>query len=174
MRGFVAEFDCTHGWTDGDGDAACPKCAAKGRAVAHLAERWNHLTAQIEMRQWGTSREQRDDYADYLSDSIGEEAWSIVSRKVREEGEKASSTGDTRPVVSSDEYKRLIAIEEDKLWEKQHRKEREPYEEREAIEEMMGELGARMMRPYEHWNEEEAYMQYMENRRSSYDDDYDY
>lgn len=34
----------------------------------------------------------------------------------------------------------------------------------EHIEERLHELGARMMRPYEHWNEEEKYMEYMENR----------
>lgn len=31
-----------------------------------------------------------------------------------------------------------------------------------AIETMLAENGARMMRPYEHWNEDERYMQYME------------
>jgi hypothetical protein len=38
-----------------------------------------------------------------------------------------------------------------------------------AIEEALGELGARMMRPYEHWNEDEKYMEYMERDR---DDEY--
>jgi hypothetical protein len=33
------------------------------------------------------------------------------------------------------------------------------------LEEMLHERGARLMRPYEHWNEEEAYMQYMESDR---------
>lgn len=32
-------------------------------------------------------------------------------------------------------------------------------------EEGLAELGARMMRPYEHWNEDEAYMRYMEEPR---------
>jgi hypothetical protein len=32
----------------------------------------------------------------------------------------------------------------------------------EVIQTAMEELGARMMRPYEHWNEDERYMQYME------------
>lgn len=32
------------------------------------------------------------------------------------------------------------------------------------IKDRLHELGARMMRPYEHWNEDERYMQYMENR----------
>jgi hypothetical protein len=44
--------------------------------------------------------------------------------------------------------------------------ERIRQEQREAqrgvIERHLHELGARMMRPYEHWNEDERYMQYME------------
>lgn len=31
-----------------------------------------------------------------------------------------------------------------------------------APQTMLHEQGARMMRPYEHWNEDERYMQYME------------
>lgn len=34
----------------------------------------------------------------------------------------------------------------------------------ELIEDKLQAIGARMMRPYEHWNEDEQYMQYMENR----------
>lgn len=35
----------------------------------------------------------------------------------------------------------------------------------EIIERMLHDLGARMMRPYEHWNEDERYMEYMERDR---------
>lgn len=38
-----------------------------------------------------------------------------------------------------------------------------------AIADKLYMLGARMMRPYEHWNEDERYMQYMETR---YDNEY--
>lgn len=34
----------------------------------------------------------------------------------------------------------------------------------EIVERMLDEMGARMMRPYEHWNEDELMMEYMENR----------
>jgi len=37
--------------------------------------------------------------------------------------------------------------------------------EREIIEEKLARLGARMMRPYEHWNEDEQYMQDIEEGR---------
>ena len=35
----------------------------------------------------------------------------------------------------------------------------------EVIEGMLEKYGARMMRPYEHWNEDERYMEYMERDR---------
>jgi hypothetical protein len=35
----------------------------------------------------------------------------------------------------------------------------------ELIEDKLSAIGARMMRPYEHWNEDESYMQYMEEGR---------
>ena len=35
----------------------------------------------------------------------------------------------------------------------------------ELIEDKLGKIGARMMRPYEHWNEDERYMEYSERER---------
>lgn len=35
----------------------------------------------------------------------------------------------------------------------------------ELIEDKLEKIGARMMRPYEHWNEDEQYIQYMESDR---------
>ncbi len=37
--------------------------------------------------------------------------------------------------------------------------------ELEIVEEKLHRIGARMMRPYEHWNEDEAYVQHMEEGR---------
>jgi hypothetical protein len=37
--------------------------------------------------------------------------------------------------------------------------------ELESIEEMLSDRGARMARPYEHWNEEERFMEYSERER---------
>jgi hypothetical protein len=39
----------------------------------------------------------------------------------------------------------------------------------ELVEDKLAAIGARMMRPYEHWNEDERYMEYMESR---YDNEY--
>lgn len=35
----------------------------------------------------------------------------------------------------------------------------------ELVEDKLAQIGARMMRPYEHWNEDERYMEYMERDR---------
>ncbi len=35
----------------------------------------------------------------------------------------------------------------------------------EILQDKLQAIGARMMRPYEHWNEDERYMQYMESNR---------
>lgn len=40
---------------------------------------------------------------------------------------------------------------------------------KEVVEELLSELGARMARPYEHWNEDERYMEYMESRYDNRD-----
>lgn len=51
----------------------------------------------------------------------------------------------------------------DKSHEKFAVKQQAAYDaEIEVIETMLHNLGARMMRPYEHWNEDERYMEYME------------
>jgi hypothetical protein len=162
MRGHVFEFDCTHGWNDGEGEDACPRCAAKGRMVAELAQKWNQLTALIEQREWGMSRDQRDDYADYLGEMIYDKALGVIERLEAAQGY----------AFPEEECRALIAAEEAKLWEEERKRQRQPYEDRAAIEEMLGDMGARMMRPYEHWNEDERMMEYMENRASRYADDW--
>lgn len=43
------------------------------------------------------------------------------------------------------------------------------HDEKDEIESRLHSYGARMMRPYEHWNEDERYMEYMERDR---DDEY--
>lgn len=44
-------------------------------------------------------------------------------------------------------------------------KEAERQLEVEMVEEKLARIGARMMRPYEHWNEDEQYVEYMERER---------
>jgi hypothetical protein len=56
--------------------------------------------------------------------------------------------------------------EELKQWQAQRRADDELERMRLGnIESLLAQHGARMMRPYEHWNEDERYMQYMESDR---------
>lgn len=53
--------------------------------------------------------------------------------------------------------------EEYQEWKQKDRARQEQQRVRlDIIEEMLARHGARMMRPYEHWNEDERYMEYME------------
>ena len=50
-------------------------------------------------------------------------------------------------------------------WEREQREHFETVQARlEVIETLLERYGARMMRPYEHWNEDERYMEYQETR----------
>lgn len=55
------------------------------------------------------------------------------------------------------------AIAEEQNRQRQHEANRQVRVD--IIETMLEKYGARMMRPYEHWNEDERYMQYMESDR---------
>lgn len=59
---------------------------------------------------------------------------------------------------------------EDEAEERQYNAQRKIREQRrdmelDSLHAMLQERGARMMRPYEHWNEDERYMEYMERDR---------
>lgn len=77
-----------------------------------------------------------------------------------------------------DEWKRLAALEDPDLvrepegeaeaiaWRARRQAQARIRRDRiRAIERELAELGARIMRPYEHWNEDERLMQYLESDR---------
>ena len=78
--------------------------------------------------------------------------------------------------IEDERFRRQAAIEdgedydfEDEEGERDYRsRQNEVNMRRQAkldiIESLLASHGARVMRPYEHWNEEERYMEYMENR----------
>jgi hypothetical protein len=53
----------------------------------------------------------------------------------------------------------------DEFYAKQKEKNSEDALRIQVIEELLSDLGGRMMRPYEHWNEEEHIREYMERDR---------
>lgn len=116
-----------------------------------LAERWSRLERSIERRSF-TEREADEEVLDDRREFERDRAYAAALKagkseeEAREEGEDAASAV-LSPLEEADDR---------------------DIREQQAIETTMRELGARMMRPYEHWNEEERYMEWSENR---YDDD---
>lgn len=161
-------------WIDEDnadhydcGDDTCEKCdndspekikrEMKMQMIEKLASEWNDIHNQIERRGW------RDDYERDCEDDYHSERIEELEDEAIYEAEQAN------PNLTKDEKHEIrLKVYED--YDKERRKEENKiYLKREAIEELMRDLGVRMMRPYEHWQEDERYMEYMETR---YDNDY--
>lgn len=101
-----------------------------------LTDRWNQIDEELEYKAWQAS----DEYyvereADFLE--------SILSDADDDEAGQAAVNAYLASKTQRELSLRL---------------------EQETIEGQLEQIGARLMRPYEHWNEEEAYMEYIENR----------
>jgi hypothetical protein len=125
--------------------------------IQKLVSEWNQINNQIERRSW-RDRDERMDAEDFHAEQINELRESAYQHAIskgasKEEAEMARQKAE-------DDYNQARDLEE-----------RKPYLRMEVIEQLLGDCGARMARPYEHWNEDEKYMEYMENRYS-YEDDY--
>lgn len=129
----------------------------KEKVVQALMEKWNSLNRILEMRSW-RDRDERMDEDDYIADQLSETYQDSYDAAIS----NGSSEDEAREIAEKDRQKHEDAIEAEY---------NRPAIEMELIEEQMAALGARMMRPYEHWNEDERYMEYMENR---YDYDHGY
>lgn len=127
-----------------------------------LMARWNQLEQMYELRK-------RREYESGESLDCGEYECEIAEERAQEEADERGLEGrDAREYVDRrrdeilDEFDKQRVQETEKL-----------LLEQQTIERMLYGLGARLRRPYEHWNEEERYMEFMENR-TAYMDRYDY
>jgi len=132
--------------------------------IRKLAGEWNQVEEEREQRSF-RSREDREADMEMLWERLEDEAREQVDAMSPEQIE---ALGGERQAV--------LKIQQD-LGKKHQGELRERDEElrlrREVIEELLHDLGGRMMRPYEHWNEEEAYREYAErDRPEDYEDDY--
>lgn len=148
MRGYV-DLRSDDGYSDDPLDRI--RKEAREKIINELVQKWNTLHRKIEARQWDI--EGMQDTINENLESTYECAYELALR----DGLSANDAHwKAREAV--EEQEREFNENENRLWL-----------ELEAVEDILGELGARMMRPYEHWNEDERYMEYMETRY-----DYDY
>lgn len=124
---------------------------AREKIINELVQKWNTLHRRIEARQWDAEGMQ-----DTLSENLESTYECAYELALRDGLSTVDAHWKAREAV--EEQRKEFQENENRLWL-----------ELEAVEDILGELGARMMRPYEHWNEEERYMEYMETRY-----DYDY
>jgi hypothetical protein len=103
-----------------------------------LTDRWNQIDEELEHKSW---QAQDDYYAEREQDFLE----SILSEA---EDDEAGQAAVNAYLASKAQRELSLRLEQ------------------ETIEGQLAQIGARMMRPYEHWNEEEAYIEYNENRYS--------
>ena len=93
-----------------------------------------------------------------ICDELAQE-WSALHDEIEHEGFRRQAMYED----GDDPADHFETEEELKAWERQDSARREVKRVRlDVLEGMLEKYGARMMRPYEHWNEDERYMQYME------------
>ena len=149
------------GWTwieeDGENEGILP-------AVEILVKAWNDQNGTIESMWFRNRRRDEDDgYADMLAEQAAEDAFKILRANEDDPDEWVEKN---RP-----EWLRMVDDAHDRLIREERQKGEGELLKLSSIEAALGRLGVRMMRPYEHWNEDERFMEYSESR---YDDDYGY
>lgn len=149
MRGFVIDENLIE--YDDNGEQTL-KSQIREEMVKKLASEWNEINRKIEMRSWA-SRDERMDEGDCHAEMADSYADDLEYDAVQK-----------NPNLTPSERKEIREKAIASYWENKNNKDREIYVRRDVIEELLSDLGARMMRPYEHWNEDEAYMQYAESR----------
>lgn len=181
MRGFVIDHPSED--YDENGELTM-KGKIREEMVRKLASEWNEYHSKMEQRSWRSEHE-IDDEADYLAERCGD----FVS-------EKMADFIKNEPGLSEEDYEEYHAYhhDEDGNWrckkyllpmearqlieEKESSFEKEFYADIkkkesedgvriQVIEELLSGFNARMMRPYEHWNEDEKLMEYLERDRDN-------
>jgi hypothetical protein len=123
--------------------------------IESLMSDWNRCQESLERISF-RSQEEHEDMCDSLEEEADEAAYDARVR--------AEAAGKTE-----EEIEEIAEAARVKVLDRVHDRARKIHAKQQLIEEILETLGARVMRPYEHWNEDEHYMEYMENR---YSDEY--
>lgn len=130
------------------------KAVARREMIEKLAKEWNDINNRIERDSW-RSQEDLDEENYFHQENLGEEIYEAKHLALKK-----------NPNLSKEELDEIESRTRDSYYEKVNERDSQIFLKQAAVEELLEELGARMMQPYEHWNEEAAYMEYMENRYS--------
>jgi hypothetical protein len=184
MRGYVIENASLFADEDSDDLTLAARAKVRREIVDKLAAEWNELNSELERRSWH-SQEYIDSEADYFAERCEDYIREKIPYLLEVDKTLGFSKEDYENYLENlyrsfrapkiaipEEASSKIAELQQKLkgeFDNQRRMEQSKDAARlEIIEQMLGFHGVRMMRPYEHWNEEEDRIQYLENR---YDDE---
>ena len=170
MRG----YKIVHREEEWDGDELTLKGKIREEMVQKLAADWNDYRRKIEHRSW-RSQEDIDNEADYHAEMAEQythdEMIKYINRGLTSftEDEYEDSFSFLRRENLSDENRERIKSRFNEFvsdyYAEQKKKGGEDALRIQVIEELLSDLGARMMRAYEHYNEEERIMEYLERDR---------
>jgi hypothetical protein len=150
---------------------SCGVCAAKERIVQELASRWNAMHEEDE-RDSFRSREDREAQAEFEGERDAEAISLLQEKHMKDNGLPCETTTQINAFAESEDGGAIAK----KYFEDREAKKaadvQKRQDERTALEELLRHYGARMARPYEHWNEMEDFMRYHEEDRWSGDHDY--
>jgi len=147
MRGvFISSIE-----RDENGDLSL-KGKIREEMINKLAEEWNTLNAKLE-RESFRSQEDLDAEADYFAEMAEDFADTEIDKAIKVYPNLTKSE-------INDFRNQLIKSYMNKMGDRIN----EMALRMEVIEQLLSELGARMLRPYEHWNEEEKNIEYLESR----------
>lgn len=128
---------------EGEGDSAR---AVREKMIHGLLAEWLKIDSMLEERRC------RDDYGESWYDVAGED---FIEREIENALDAMKEGEDEKEVI---EAARVTA---EQKWKDECDK---PLVQRNLIEQQLDALGARLARPYEHWNEEEKYVEHLENK----------
>ena len=116
---------------------------ARLKVIQELASKWNAIQERIE-RRYHDAQESIQEYLESCYDEA--HYWACREDASPEDAKKQAeaAVAEAKAKINEDHDKMVLELE--------------------AVEQILAELDARMARPYEHWNEEEKLMEYLENR----------
>ena len=138
----------------------------EARATA-LAKRWSELRAQEENRSWQRQAEIEEGNCyepdlEYCDTCNGDGELGLDGPR-KSNGDLLRyewQVGIQCPASNCEDGRDMSQVRD---YERQQREQQAEHDlEVELVEDKLEQLGARMMRPYEHWNEDESYVEYME------------
>jgi hypothetical protein len=156
MRGFIMS-DSHYADLESQDAMVVLKAKIREEMIQKLAAEWNQINNRLE-NNYFLMEDERDHLADYLAEMCQESVYKAVCEAKQ-----------NNPSISKEELRDVRQMAEDSFYDEISKKDQEVLLRKQVIEELLSELGARMARPYEHWNEMESYMEYQENR---YDSEY--